>query len=111
MKKGQVSIEFLMMIVISISLLSLLLVQIKVIEKIGEKSIRLKQAKEANETINSLCELTALTSSKNTAQLEVIKNFSLAVDNKFCKTTKVSFHKGKNELVFVPGEKVELEVS
>lgn len=110
MMKGQVSIEMLMMAAVSVLILSLLLTQIKAIEKMGEKAIKLKQEHEANETINSLCKLAALTNSRQEIELSFMKNFSLNVSNSFCKKEKIEFKKGRNKLIFSPGKKIKLSV-
>jgi|GEM_PF-6855539 len=109
--KGQISIETLMILAVSIGILSLLLIQVKTIEKIAEKTIQLKEIKKTNETINSLCKTTAVTNSKQEIKLSIFKKFKLIINNKYCLKKQIYLKKGKNNLTFYPGSQINLAVT
>ena len=107
--KGQISIELLMMLAVSVLILSILIGQVKAVEKIGERAIHLKEIKKANATINSLCKTTALTNSKQEMKITLFKSLNLKITNSFCKKKELKLKKGENKLIFYPGKKVEVK--
>ena len=108
-KKGQISIELLMMLAVSILILSILIRQVKAVEKIGERAIHLEEIKKTNETINSLCKTTALTNSKQEVEITLFKNLNLNVSNSFCQKKELKLKKGTNSIILKPGKEIEIE--
>ncbi len=106
--KAQASIETLMTLAASIAVLSLLLGQISMIEKTGEKVLSKKETKEAETLINSICKVTAASNSKQEAVIYFFKNASIEVSNDYCEKKSINLSKGKNKIVFYPSKPVKI---